>query len=203
MALRNNFICSLEIHQNIRRSSEYVASSFKVMGHGSDKAVAYNSKTIGQKLLGLDRNSCYDIARCNSELLAFWPWPLTLGNIFVCFLIQAQSFECLKLAASFLVWGYIFKIYRSLSTFKIMGLISSTRSQNSGSAQVCAPLGRCLIQFAFWITRQMFPASWRLISVQNPAVYLPQTSVLRRSTPLPRTKIRPIWPVQSALSCKA
>jgi len=44
--------------------------------HSSEKAVACNSKTNGQKLLGLDRNICYDSARSNSELLTFWPWHL-------------------------------------------------------------------------------------------------------------------------------
>jgi len=49
--------------------------SSKVMGegegHGSEKAVAYNSKTTGLKLLGLDDNSCYDNAQNNSAVLAF------------------------------------------------------------------------------------------------------------------------------------
>jgi len=47
---------------------------------------------------------------------------LTLRHIFV-FLkkIQALSFECLKLAASFSVWRYIFRISRLRSTFEFQG----------------------------------------------------------------------------------
>jgi len=54
-------------------------------GHGSKKAVACNS--THRKLLGLDRNICYDNAHSN---LTFWPWPLTLRHIFI---IPALSFE--------------------------------------------------------------------------------------------------------------
>jgi len=54
-------------------SSEYLGhnsvSRSWVQGHGSENAVACNSKTTGRKLLGLDWNICYDNARSNSELL--------------------------------------------------------------------------------------------------------------------------------------
>jgi len=58
------------------------------------KVITCNSKTTGRKLLRLDQNSCYDNARSNFELLAFWPWPLILRNISY-FLTQTLSFECL------------------------------------------------------------------------------------------------------------
>jgi len=55
------------------------------------------------------------------------------------------SFECLKLAASFSVWRYIFRIFCLPSSFKVMELVSRSRSQNSGSAQVSAPLRHSII----------------------------------------------------------
>jgi len=66
--------------------------SVKVMGLRSRsrqrKAVAYNSKTTGPKLPGLDWNICYDNTRSNLELLTFWPWPLTLKHIIVIFQLK-------------------------------------------------------------------------------------------------------------------
>jgi len=62
--------------------------SFKVQDqvHGSKKAVACNSKTTGQKLVGYDRNVCYDNARSNSELQLYFKCEGTtleyLGSIF-------------------------------------------------------------------------------------------------------------------------
>jgi len=38
------------------------------------------------------------------------------------FSIQALSFKCLKLASSFSAWEYIFRISRSPSSFKVMGI---------------------------------------------------------------------------------
>jgi len=72
---------------------------------------------------------------------------MTLRHIFVFFSIQVLSCKCLKLAASFLVWRYFFRISRSPLRFKVMRLISRSRSENSGSAQVCAPHGYSLITF--------------------------------------------------------
>jgi len=111
-------------------------------GHGSAKAVACNSKKLVGIYWGLiGRNICYDSARSNSELLTFWLWP---WDILSYFSNSSSSFECLKLAASLLVWRYIFRISR-LPSFRAMGLISRSRFQNSCSAQVCAPLGHSLI----------------------------------------------------------
>jgi len=108
--------------------------------------VASNWKTTGWswKLLGLDWNICCDNARSNSALLTSWPWPLTV--IYSRILsIQALSSECLKLASSFSVWRHVFRISRSPLSFKVMRLMSRSRSQNSGSAQVSAPFGHGLM----------------------------------------------------------
>jgi len=60
-------------------------------GHGSEKAVAWNSKTTGRKLPGLDQNICYDNTRSNLELLTFWLWHLTLKHIFAFFNSRIQA----------------------------------------------------------------------------------------------------------------
>jgi len=112
--------------------------SFKVMGSRSRsrqcKAVVCNSKTTGRKLPGLGQNIC----RSNSELLTFWPWPLTYLRIFP---IQVLN-EHLKLAASFSVWRYIFRISRPPSSSKVMGLISRSRSwlQSAAPRRFVLPL---------------------------------------------------------------
>jgi len=151
MTLPSNFIFSFR-----DTSSEYLTHSLVwrslVQGQGdsSEKAVACNSETTGWKLLGIDWNICHDNAQSNSELLTFWHWPLNdLETYFHTFSIQALSFECVKIAALFLVWRYIFRISRSPSSFKVMALISRSRSQNSISTQVCAPLGYSLILLLF------------------------------------------------------
>jgi len=64
------------------------------------------------------------------------------------FKTQASSFESLKLAASFSVWRY--RMSRSPSSFKVRGLISRSRSQNSGSTWVYASLGHSLISCCSW-----------------------------------------------------
>jgi len=59
-------------------------------------------------------------------------------------------FRIFLIKASSVILGmrYVFGIYGSPSSFKVMGLISRSRSQNGGSAQVCAPFGRSLMRFA-------------------------------------------------------
>jgi len=78
---------------SVETSSEYLGHSLVsgsyVWGHSSEKSVAYNSKTAGRKLLGLDLIICRDNARSNSELLT--SRPLTLKHIFVFF--QFKLFE--------------------------------------------------------------------------------------------------------------
>jgi len=110
--------------------------SFKDMGpgqgHSSEKAVTCNSKTTVQKLLASDRNICCDNAQSNSELL-------TLRHFYIFFSIQALSFECLKLAASFSVWGYVFRISRSPSSFKVMGLVSRWQLQTLAACRFDLP----------------------------------------------------------------
>jgi len=65
---------------------------------------------------------------------------------------QAIYFEWLGLVTLFSVWRYIFRISRSRSSFKVMGLISRSRSQNSSTAQVYAPLGDSLICVMLFVT---------------------------------------------------
>jgi len=92
--------------------------SFKVM-----RPRSRSRQHATQKLLAGNRWGLIGIS------VHLWPWV-----IFSYFLpIQALSFECLKLAASFSVWRYIFR--RSPS---VTGLISRSRSHNSSSTQVCA-----------------------------------------------------------------
>jgi len=73
----------------------------------------------------------------NSEFFYILTFDL---EIFSYFSIQALSFESFKLAASISVWGYIFRMFWSPSSFKVIGLISRSQKQNSGNAQVCAAL---------------------------------------------------------------
>jgi len=118
---------------NLETSSEY-------LGHGSvsrswvQSQGHSDSKTTGRKSLGLDRNICYDNAQSNSERLTFWP-----RDIFLYFYsIQALSFACLKLAASFSVWGYIFTIFRSPSRFKVIGVNLKVTKQRQHTG-LCSP----------------------------------------------------------------
>jgi len=86
--------------------SEYLSHSsvsrslVQGQGYSNEKAVARNSKTTRRKLLGLDWNICYDNARSNLELLLFWPWPLTMRHIFVCF--NSSSMLWMPQASSFI-----------------------------------------------------------------------------------------------------
>jgi len=64
---------------------------------------------------------------------------------------QAVYFEWLDIATSFSVWRYIFRILKSQLSFKVMGLISRSQLQNSGSVQVCAPL--ILLSGSSWIVQ--------------------------------------------------
>jgi len=91
---------------------------------------------------------CYDNTCSNSD---FWHFDLWSSDIFLNFFnsIQALSFDCLKLGASFSVWRYIFRIVRSLSSFKVVGLISRSWSQISSSTRICAALGCSLISICF------------------------------------------------------
>jgi len=58
-------------------SSEYLGhirvsrSWVQGQGHGSEKAVACNSKTTGRKLPGLERDVCYDNDRNDLEFMTF------------------------------------------------------------------------------------------------------------------------------------
>jgi len=90
-------------------------SQFQGHGYGSVQLQNYWSE-----IAGVDQYICYDNAQSNSELMTF-----TLRRIHI-FWIQA----------SLSVWRYI---------FTISGLILRSLSQNSGSAQICAPLGHSLI----------------------------------------------------------
>jgi len=137
--------------------------SFKVIikgqGHGKEKAVTCNSKTTGRKVLGRDRNNCYDNSWSNSELLTFWPWPLTFRYIFVGLFPEFKllSFEFLKqLAASFSVWRYILKIYRSLSSFNVMGFSQGhghvTVAKQRQRAGLCSPRTQFNSTAVFWDT---------------------------------------------------
>jgi len=56
--------------------------------------------------------------------------------------------QWLDLAILFLVWGYIFRISRTVSSFKVMGLRSRSHQQKT-HAQVSAPLGHSLVVFCF------------------------------------------------------
>jgi len=89
---------------------------FKVMGPRSrswlQKAVACNEKNRSQTLLELDGNICYDNARSNCS---------------------SSKFECLKLAASVSVWRYIFRIFRTLSSFKVNLMVAVAKQwQHAG-----------------------------------------------------------------------
>jgi len=54
-------------------------SCIQGQGHGSEKAVACNSKTTGRKSLGLDRNICYDNTWSFWHTdIDIWHWPSTL-----------------------------------------------------------------------------------------------------------------------------
>jgi len=88
---------------------------------------------------------------CNLVVYAPW-WTLEvvqswrhltstfdLESYFRTFSVQVMYFKWLVLATSFSVWRYTFRVFKSPSRFKVMGLISRSRLQNSGSAQVCAP----------------------------------------------------------------
>jgi len=56
-----------------------------------------------------------------------------LESYFRIFSIQAITFEWLDLATSFSVWRYIFRISRSHSSFKFMGLkVSVTATKTTG-----------------------------------------------------------------------
>jgi len=123
--------------------------SFKVMGPRSKsrqwKSSSVQLKNYWPEIDGLDQNICYHNALSNLEFLTFWRWLSTLRH-FRINSIQSLSSECLQLAVSFSVWGYIFRISRSPnspSSFKVTGLMS--RSQYSGSAESCASLGHSLI----------------------------------------------------------
>jgi len=56
--------------------------SIKVMDprSRSRQRKACNSKTTAWKLLGLDRNMCYDNARSHLEVFDIWTWPVTLRD---------------------------------------------------------------------------------------------------------------------------
>jgi len=83
------------------------------------------------------------------KLVTFDPWPWSLFS-YVLFTVHisstVRSFECLNLATSFSV-PCIFRIFRSSLSFKVMELMSRSRSlqQKCGRAQVCASLGHGLI----------------------------------------------------------
>jgi len=99
-------------------SAEYLGHSS--VGHGSKVKVTSTQKLQVENCCGLIRISVtitLDVIRSFDIL--------TLRHIFVLFPIQAQSFECLKLATSFSVWRYIFGISWSVLSFKVMGLIWS------------------------------------------------------------------------------
>jgi len=102
----------------------------------------------------------------------FWHFDLDLSpsDIFVFVSIQALCFECLKPAAAFSVWRYVFRMSRTPLSFKVVESVSRSRSRNSGNTQVCAPLGRGLICTAWlcreselhrlWICRLQLPGFW-------------------------------------------
>jgi len=62
-----------------------------------------------------------------------------LESYFRIFSARAIPLQWLDLAAAFSIWGYIFRISRSWSSFKVMGLRSRSRQQKSRHAQVCVP----------------------------------------------------------------
>jgi len=116
-------------------------------------SVCLSVRRKSQKLL--IRNRCNLVGIC-AAVNARSDWKLVtfdLESYFVylprtCHLLS--SFECLNIGTSFSVWRDIFRISRSPSSFKVMGLISRSQQQKSGRAQVCAPLGHGLISFEVW-----------------------------------------------------
>jgi len=127
MALPSYFIFDRDTTSEYLGHGSVSWSWVQGQGHGNERAVACNSKTTGRKLLGIDRNICY-------ELLTF-----DFGTYFWISSIQALSFEFLKLAASFSVWRYIFRIFRSPSSFKVIWLTSVSRSQISAARRFVLP----------------------------------------------------------------
>jgi len=69
-------------------------------------------KNNWSEISGLDQNICYNNARSNSELLTFLTltFDLDLETYFRNFLIQALSFECLKLTTLLSVCENILRI---------------------------------------------------------------------------------------------
>jgi len=120
-------------------SSEYLhhgwvsRSWVQRQGHGSEKAVACNSKTTGWKLLRLDRISVTITLEVSRRL-----WHFDHETYFRIFSIQALGFECLNQLHS--VWKYIFRISRPTSSFKVMRVnLQVMVAKQRSSVQVCAP----------------------------------------------------------------
>jgi len=145
-ALRGNVIFGMEIQLTRSLKVINLTSRSRQWQGGS-----LQSKTTGQNYLGLIGMSVTITLEAVRSFWHFdldlWPWDVSLYFSS----IQALSFECLKLAVSLSAWRYIFRISRSPSCFKVMKLISRSRSQNSGCAQVCAPFGHSLICYVLML----------------------------------------------------
>jgi len=75
-------------------------------------------------------------------------WPRELFSYFFSLLCSVRSSGCLNIATSFLAWRCIFRISRSLSSFKVVGLMS--RSQlTKAKKRPRASLRHSLICFNF------------------------------------------------------
>jgi len=105
-------------------------------------AVRLSAQKSQKLLVG---NWCNYVLWWTPEVVGSW-WHLTFDldrklffSFHCCNTIHISSiinsFECLNLATSFSRWSYIFRISRSPSSFKVIGLISRSREQKSGSEQ--------------------------------------------------------------------
>jgi len=162
--------------------------SLKVMGLRSRsrqrKSGSMQLKNYWTEITGAGSEYFYDNARSTSELLTFWPWPLTLRHIFV-FLIQAVSFECLMLAASFLVWGYSLEYPGHLRVSRSWGLCHGCKTaaarrfvlSSDTAVRVAASVWSLIVQSCISRKTHWRGFEWRLATYTQTEVTQLQTYV--------------------------